>query len=62
MNESKTTKGPILLVDDESSVLEALKTFFEDEGYQVTTAPDGLVALEHLKQTSFDPLSLSRLF
>ena len=54
MSEQQNVKGPILLVDDESSVLEALKSFFEDEGYEVTTASDGLIALEQLKQTSFD--------
>ena len=35
----------ILLVDDDQSVLDVLAMAFEDEGYEVVTAPDGQQAL-----------------
>lgn len=38
----------ILVVDDEPSLVEAISSVLEDEGYAVTTAPDGLVALRAL--------------
>jgi DNA-binding response OmpR family regulator len=40
----------ILLVDDDATLLDALAVAFADEGYAVTTAPDGaraLAAIEH---------------
>ena len=38
----------ILVVDDEPSLVEAISSVLEDEGYSVTTAPDGLAALRVL--------------
>lgn len=38
----------ILVVDDEPSLVEAISSVLEDEGYAVTTAPDGLAALRAL--------------
>lgn len=35
----------ILVVDDEPSLVEAISSVLEDEGYAVATAPDGLSAL-----------------
>jgi CheY-like chemotaxis protein len=35
----------ILVVDDEPSLVEAIASVLEDEGYAVTTAGDGLTAL-----------------
>lgn len=35
----------ILVVDDEPSLVEAISSVLEDEGYSVTTARDGLAAL-----------------
>jgi len=43
----------ILIVDDEPDILESLAEFFQDEGYSVTTAPDGAAGLESLSK---DPL------
>lgn len=37
---------PILIVDDEESVLEGLGEFLEDEGYKVYKAQNGNVGLE----------------
>lgn len=38
----------ILVVDDEPSLVEAICSILEDEGYSVTTARDGLAALRAL--------------
>jgi len=38
----------ILVVDDEPSLVEAISSVLEDEGYAVTTARDGLAALRAL--------------
>jgi two-component system, chemotaxis family, chemotaxis protein CheY len=38
----------ILVVDDEPSLVEAISSVLEDEGYSVATAPDGLAALRAL--------------
>jgi CheY-like chemotaxis protein len=39
----------ICVVDDDPDIRESLRTFIEDEGYQVVEAEDGLVALEVLR-------------
>tara|TARA_B100000073_G_scaffold344101_2_gene350231 strand:- start:1160 stop:1885 length:726 start_codon:yes stop_codon:yes gene_type:complete len=46
MNESNSTnestrKSQILLVDDEPGIRNAVKTFLEDEGFEITIAVDG---------------------
>jgi CheY-like chemotaxis protein len=46
----------ILLVDDEVDFLDVLSEFLMDEGYRVTTAGDGLAALDNLSHESFDLL------
>ena len=40
------SKGKILIVDDEESILESLSGILEDEGYQTITAKNGIEALE----------------
>jgi len=44
----------LLLVDDNSSIVESLFQVLSDEGYQVVTASDGLEALEAFQQQNFD--------
>ncbi len=39
----------ILVVDDDAGIREALTDILEDEGYVVSSAPDGLAALEMLR-------------
>lgn len=39
-------KGPILVVDDEQSILDMLKEFLVAEGYDVEVARDGVDALD----------------
>ncbi|WP_224365185.1 response regulator [Hyalangium versicolor] len=40
--------GPILIVDDEFGIVEALADFLQDEGYRTETAPNGRQALEKM--------------
>lgn len=47
-------KSRILVVDDEESIREFLEIMLKKEGYEVTTAEDGLVAKEILSKKSFD--------
>ena len=44
----------ILLVDDEKNILTVLKAYLQQEGYQVTTASNGLMALEQFKENKYD--------
>lgn len=52
-----TYNHTLLLVDDEASILKALKRLFRREGYQILTAEGGKQALELLKETD-QPVSL----
>jgi len=53
MNHSENQLHSILIVDDEEIVLVALRDTLAREGYQVTTAPNAVVALQHLKEQVF---------
>ena len=44
----------ILIADDESTIRETLANILSEEGYRVTTAKDGLEAVEHMSKTDFD--------
>lgn len=44
----------ILLVEDEKAIREAVSAYLEREGYWVTLAEDGQVALEQLSKHKFD--------
>jgi DNA-binding NtrC family response regulator len=44
----------ILVVDDEDIIRESLSYILNKEGYEVTSAENGKVAFEHLKENSFD--------
>ena len=46
----------ILIIDDDESVRDALKDFLEEKGFKVTTAPNGRLGLELLKEDRFDIL------
>lgn len=48
----------VMVVDDEPDIVETLEYSLELRGYQVTTAFDGLDALERAKQTPPDVLLL----
>jgi DNA-binding response OmpR family regulator len=40
----------VLVVDDDTPLREALRFLFEDTGYAVDEAPDGVVALDALRR------------
>ena len=51
-------KGPVLLVEDDRDVREALRDALEDEGYLVVEAYDGQMALDYLSTNPAPPLIL----
>ena len=51
-------KHPILLVEDEENLQDALKLNFELEGYEVTSAFDGAEALKAIRTEYFDLIIL----
>ena len=48
----------ILLVDDEKKIVTVLKAYLQQEGFQVSTAINGLIALTMFKENPFDLLIL----
>jgi two-component system chemotaxis response regulator CheY len=44
--------GPILVVDDDPSILDVVSELLDMEGYQVTTAANGAEALKGLEETT----------
>ena len=55
---STTTKGHILVVDDEPDFVAYLKTVLEEDGFAVTTAFDGEEALRHVRDVPPDLVTL----
>jgi DNA-binding response OmpR family regulator len=53
-----TEKKRILVVDDENSLRAALSTLLKEQGYDVSSAEDGDVAIEMLSSRSFDLILL----
>jgi two-component system alkaline phosphatase synthesis response regulator PhoP len=49
-----TTKGSVLIVEDEENLLDTLKLNLELEGYEVTTATTGAMALKKIEGEYFD--------
>ena len=47
------TDTKILIIDDDSNICELLKMYFENEGYDVKTASDGVEGLSYFKM--FEP-------
>lgn len=48
---SRDTKPRLLVVDDDTAIRETLRALLEDEGYSVSEAADGAVALRRLRQS-----------
>lgn len=44
-----------MVVDDEEDIVDTLRDVFEDEGYDVATAPNGAAALSWLKSAPTKP-------
>lgn len=47
-------KGRILVVEDEKSMRDVLKILLEEEGYEVSTASDGVEGMETIRDNIFD--------
>jgi DNA-binding response OmpR family regulator len=45
-------KKRILVVDDDANLRSLLCELLEDEAYEIDTAPNGVVALQHVQQCS----------
>ena len=52
------TKKRILVVDDEKDVVEFLTELLEDNGYQVSSAYDGIEAMELIEESKPDLILL----
>ena len=50
----RTSKKKLLIVDDAKLFLRSFRRLLCKEGYDVTTAEDGLEAMEHLQKEAFD--------
>lgn len=59
MNEARTPKR-LLVVDDDPDVLEALEAVLSED-FEVATAADGAVALEHLQCAEVDVVLLDMM-
>lgn len=49
----------ILIVEDELGIVQFLKQGLEEEGYQITTASDGLIGFELTQNQQFDLILLT---
>jgi two-component system, chemotaxis family, chemotaxis protein CheY len=47
--EETTATGRILVVDDDPDIREVVSLTLEDEGYEVQSAGNGAIAMEHLQ-------------
>lgn len=61
MPNTTAIAGRILLVDDQPANLRVVTTLLERQGYQVTTADDGVVALESSRQFKPDLILLDMM-
>jgi len=53
-----TTKGTIIVVDDDNGVRRALTEILKNEGYEITAAADGTTALTITSRRTFDLMFL----
>jgi two-component system OmpR family response regulator len=52
------SKGHILVVDDEAAIRDLISEVLNIAGFQVTTSPDGLDALNQIRRSQFDLILL----
>jgi DNA-binding NtrC family response regulator len=52
-NEDRSDAAPVLVVDDEKTIVEALEAVLADQGFDVDTARDGETAWEMLQETAY---------
>lgn len=50
----QSSRGKILIVEDEKSMREVLGILLEEEGYSISAVPDGLEAIEQIRNNIFD--------
>jgi CheY-like chemotaxis protein len=55
MSDVGSTRAPILIVEDDLPVQEALAQILVDEGYDVECAADGVEALDRLQESGSKP-------
>ena len=53
-----SVRGPVLIVDDDPDIREAVQDTLASEGYEAVGVTDGLEALEYLRSNSTPPLIL----
>ena len=58
MRDSKTSKKNILIVDDDRTLRHALVTLLEAAGFSITAAEDGAIALDQIRENTFDLIIL----
>ena len=58
MNDSASTAGSVLIIDDEAAIRESLETLLEMEGYSVECAGSGEEGLARIGEQSFDLILL----
>ncbi|HEY4118011.1 MAG TPA: response regulator, partial [Byssovorax sp.] len=58
MNVKPPPGREVLVVDDDPAICETLQELLEDEGYRVSTAANGVEALEYLMVRRGDPPGL----
>jgi DNA-binding NtrC family response regulator len=58
MNDSASTAGSVLIIDDEAAIRESLQTLLEMEGYSVECAGSGEEGLARIGEQSFDLILL----
>src|SRR5262249_40562650 len=55
LNTAAASRHTIVVVDDEEAICETLRDVFEEEGYGVQTALDGVAALDLLREMAVKP-------
>ncbi len=54
VNNSRSSMGSVLIIDDEAAIRESLETLLEMEGYAVDSADSGELGLARIGEHSFD--------
>ena len=54
MNETHSSMGSVLIIDDEAAIRESLETLLEMEGYAVESAESGDLGLARIGERNFD--------
>jgi DNA-binding NtrC family response regulator len=54
VNNSRSSMGSVLIIDDEAAIRESLETLLEMEGYAVDSADSGELGLARIGEQSFD--------